>query len=335
MKLLTEYQSQIDSELDRYLKGKILLAKKIDEKGVILYEVIKEFIEQGGKRLRPALFFYAYKSITEKHINTIQKIACVFELFHTFGLIHDDIIDNSDLRRNKPTVHKKYDISTAILVGDISLMLADEIFFDNVDTIVDNENDRKSILSSYNKFKQEVLIGEYLDVIKVDDVNKIMELKTAEYSFIKPVEIGLKLAKASSESITSWQKILKEVGLLFQIRDDVIGTFGSEIKIGKSVDSDMKEGKKTVVVQKFLEQATEEEKEIFTSFFGTIDITPDNMKWYTARVKEKKILENIEKDFENRIKKLKDLINLREEKYLVEITSEILHVLSDFSMVKV
>ena len=125
--------------------------------------------------MRPAIFYYAFLSYASQNSTKVLKLSFIFELFHSFALIHDDIIDNSDLRRGKPTVHKKYDLSTAILAGDLALMLADEIFSQEITKL--------QIINLYNEFKQELVIGEYLDTIRIDDVNKIMELKTARYSF--------------------------------------------------------------------------------------------------------------------------------------------------------
>ena len=173
-------------------------------------------------------------------------------------MIHDDIIDNSDLRRGKPTVHKKYDLSTAILAGDLALMLADEIF--------SQEINEKKIIDLYNEFKQELLIGEYLDTVKINDVDKIMELKTARYSFIKPAIIAFSLVKVDKQDIKKWEEILRKTGILFQIKDDFDGTFADEKSLGKPTDSDIKEGKSTSVVEKFLKKSNNEEKNIFMIF---------------------------------------------------------------------
>jgi len=129
-----------------------------------------------------------------------EPLSFIFELFHSFALIHDDIIDNSDLRRGKPTVHKKYDLSTAILAGDLALMLADEIF--------SQEINKRKIIDLYNEFKQELLIGEYLDVAKIDNVNKIMELKTARYSLVKPAMIAFDLNQINKKEVERWEEIL-------------------------------------------------------------------------------------------------------------------------------
>ena len=234
MNKLSDFRKQFDKEINIYLDKKIKLAEKIDKKASDLFKIIKEFINNGGKRLRPAIFYYAFLSYASQNSGKFLKLSFIFELFHSFALIHDDIIDNSDLRRGKQTVHKKYNLSTAILAGDLALMLADEIF--------SQEINKKKISDLYNEFKQELLIGEYLDTIKIDDINKIMELKTARYSFIKPAVIALNLSIVDKQEIKRWEEVLRETGILFQIKDDLDGMFADEKSLGKPTDSDIKEG---------------------------------------------------------------------------------------------
>src|SRR3989339_1831649 len=193
MKLLSDFKKQFDKEINIYLDKKIKLAEKIDKKASDLFKIIKEFINNGGKRLRPAIFYYAFLSYASQNSAKVLKLSFIFELFHSFALIHDDIIDNSDLRRGKQTVHKKYNLSTAILAGDLALMLADEIFTEQIKG--------RKIIDLDNEFKQELLIGEYLDTVKIDDVDKIMELKTARYSFVKPAMIAFNLNQIDKKEV--------------------------------------------------------------------------------------------------------------------------------------
>src|SRR3989339_1344369 len=193
MKLFLDFKTQFDKEINIYFDEKIKLAEKIDKKGSDLLKIIKEFVNNGGKRLRPAIFYYAFLSYSSQNPEKVLKLSFIFELFHSFALIHDDIIDNSDLRRGERTVHKKYNLSTAILAGDLALMLADEIFTEQIKG--------RKIIDLYNEFKQELLIGEYLDTVKIDDVDKIMELKTARYSFVKPAVIALNLSIVDKKEI--------------------------------------------------------------------------------------------------------------------------------------
>ena len=316
--MLLDFNKQFDREINIYLDKKIESAEKIDKKGSDLLKIIKEFINNGGKRLRPAIFYYAFLSYASQNSAKVLKLSFIFELFHSFALIHDDIIDNSDLRRGKPTVHKKYDLSTAILAGDLALMLTDEIF--------SQEINKKKIIDLYNEFKQELLIGEYLDTVKINDVDKIMELKTARYSFVKPAMIAQHLAKVDQQEIDNWEEILGKTGILFQIKDDLDGTFANEKSLGKPIDSDIKEGKSTLVVEKFLKKSNSEEKKRFYSFFGKQNYKNEDLVWYKKTLIRYKIDDEIKNKIANESIEIENKLNLYfPDKLLTKLMKEILN----------
>jgi len=318
MKLLTDFKKQFDKEINIYFDEKIKFAEKIDKKGSDLLKIVKEFINNGGKRTRPAIFYYAFLSYVSQNSAKVLKISFIFELFHSFALIHDDIIDNSDLRRGKPTVHKKYNLPTAILSGDLALMLADEIF--------SQEINKKKIADLYNEFKQELLIGEYLDTVKIKDFNKIMELKTAGYSFVKPAIIVLSLAKVEKDEIKKWEEVLRKTGILFQIKDDFDGTFAEEKSLGKPIDSDIKEGKSTLVVEKFLKKSNNEEKKHFYDFFGKTDLKKEELIWYKKTLIKYKIDDEIKNKIANESIEVENKLNLYfPDKLLTKLMKEILN----------
>jgi len=325
MKLLEDFRNLFTPKINLYLKEKEEQFKKIDKQATFLIKIIQEFIGRGGKRFRPAIFYYSYLTYSKKNLEKILKLSFVFELFHTFALIHDDIIDNSDLRRNKPTVHKQYDTATAILVGDLALMLADELFFTELGELKLDGERRTKAIRLFNLFKQEVLAGEYLDYKKTSRVYKIMELKTARYSFMRPAMMGFNLAEAPEKEILQWEKILREIGILFQIKDDFVGTFGDEKIIGKPIDSDIKEGKKTLITKEFLQRCNNKEKERLYSFFGKGKLRQEDFLWYKKLLFKYKIFnelkEQIIKNAEETEKKLDLYLS---KKLLTELLKEIL-----------
>ena len=317
MNLLLNFKKQFDKEINIYLDKKIKLTEKIDEKGKDLFEVIKEFINNGGKRLRPAIFYYAFSSYSSQNLTAVLKLSFIFELFHSFALIHDDIIDKSDLRRGEPTVHKKYSLSTAILAGDLALMLADEIFSQEINKL--------EVTDLFNELKQELLIGEYLDTAKIDDINKIMELKTDRYSFIKPAIIALNLVNIDKKDVKKWEEILKETGILFQIKDDLEGTFADEKTLEKPTDSDIKERKSTLIIEKFLKKSNNKEKEHFYSFFGKQNFKKEELIWYKKTLVRYKIYDEIKEEIINGSNKIKNKLNRHfPNKKLTELMKEII-----------
>jgi len=318
MKLLLYFKNKFNEKINQYLREKIKWSKNIDERGDILFKIIQDFVNLGGKRFRPALFYYAYKSYSSQKLDKILKLSFAFEIFHTFVLIHDDIIDNSMLRRGSPTVHKKYDIAMAILAGDLALMLSDEIFF----------KEAIGLEKIYNDFKQELIIGEYLDTKKIADVNKIMELKTARYSFIRPVTMGLMLAGVATKEIEKWNSVLKETGLIFQLKDDYIGTFGDEKAIGKSIMSDFIEKKNTIIIDLFKKTIAKKDLEKFNKVFGK----EDYFNWYLSLLRKEKIDFKVQQIIKNKgeviLKKLEANFKNR---LLAKLLKEIIFNILDFS----
>lgn len=318
MSLLLNFKKQFDNELGTFLNKKIKSVSKIDRQASDLLKIINEFVENGGKRFRPAIYYYAFSSYSSKSSTSAIELSQIFELFHSYILIHDDIIDNSNLRRGKQTVHKKYDISTAILAGDLSLMLADEIFSHATVT--------PKTVDLYNEFKQELLIGEYLDSIKIDDIDKIMELKTARYSFIKPALIAFSMTKADDQEIKKWEEILREAGILFQIKDDFDGTFGNEKVTGKPVDSDIKEGKNTLLIERFISFSNSEEKKRFYAFFGRSSIKNSDLIWYKKILIKYGIDGQIKKEIKKRTEEIEKKLNRYfPDKILSKFMKEILN----------
>jgi len=319
MKLLLDFKKKFDKEINIYLYRKIEWAQKLDHQAVIPFKIIRDFINQGGKKLRPALFFYAYKSYSSKDLSSILKQSLVYELIQTVCLIHDDIIDNSDLRRNQETVHKKYDRAIAILAGDLALMLADEVF-------MENKNITK-VKELYDQLKQEVLIGQYLDYVKIADTNKIMELKTARYSFVRPALIGLVLAGVDKNEILKWEKILRETGILFQLKDDYIGTFGDEKTIGKSIISDFAEKKNTIIVDLFKKYTNKNDLEKFNKVFGN----RDNFNWYLELLRKQEIDFKVQQIIKNKGETiLKELEENFKSKLLANLLKEIIFNILEF-----
>jgi len=326
MNNIQDFKKKFDEEIEQYLESKINYAKKIDAKGVLLFRIIKEFIKNGGKRLRPAIFYYSYLSYLNTNTDNIFRLSFAFELFHTFALIHDDIIDKSVLRRNKLTVHKKYGLETAILAGDLALVLADEIFFDQLNHLNLVQLQRLRTTNLFNRFKQELIIGEHLDYLKIDNVQKIMELKTARYSFVKPATLAFTLAEVNNKEILFWQETLNRTGVLFQIKDDYLGTFGDVKKIGKPIKSDFEEGKNTLIIKLFKERAAIWELKKFDEFFGRSNVKEKDFTWFVGLLEKKgikkDIILSINREAECLLKKI-DRVSTK-NKYLEKIVREIL-----------
>jgi len=304
MKHLTLFKKQFDDAFNSYLDSKVILFNKIDPHGGEMTECIQEFVGYGGKRFRPALFHFAYESFSKTKDTDSLKFSFIFELFHTFALIHDDIIDNARLRRGNQTVHLKSGLAMGILAGDFALTLADELFVDIIFSSHLSPSIKKQSIALYNQYKQELLIGQYLDSKHFGSSEKIMLLKTAQYSFTHPVLFGLLFAGLTQKEVNFWETFMTDLGMLFQLKDDYEGIMGNEKKMGKSATSDTEEGKNTIIVELFKKKANKQELARFHSFFGKHGMTNEDVNWYKNKIQEKLIDIEIKSRISSSCKKL-------------------------------
>lgn len=257
----------------------------------VLYESIREFCLREGKRIRPLLLILSYKGYCGPHKRispSLYNASTCIELLHNFMLIHDDIIDRSNLRRGKPTMHKMlakivktkdpeklgYDLS--IIAGDIVYALAIDAFL----TIDEDRARKERALKYFIQTATFTAMGEFIDTIHgVEHLNKVKEkdvflnytLKTARYTFDCPMVTGAILAGAPEKDIKLLAKLGILIGQAFQIQDDIIGIFDTQRNIGKSILSDLAESKKTLLVCHAFAHLNKKQRSEFIKFFDKTD----------------------------------------------------------------
>jgi len=290
---LKAFKNQIDKELKKYLTLKIKEAKRISPHAVELMEHVADLTLRGGKRIRPALFYYSYLAHGGDNKAEALKAAMAIELSETYLLIHDDIMDNDDLRRGGETIHESYKKnaenkyhsrtnsvsfgnSLGILAGDLANALSNKVLAERkfkASYVCD-------ALLELNKVYTLEMYGQTLDIISEvenhvtkDDVVLIHQLKTVPYTFDGPIKIGAILAGANKKDVLRLEKYSLPLGTAFQIQDDILGMFGTEEKLGKPVTSDLKEGKKTLLILDALEKTNKEQKEIININLGNKKVT--------------------------------------------------------------
>ena len=289
-------KQNIDLHLAKFI-DKVKQDYKLDEINPYLYACIKDFCLRGGKRIRPLLLILSYKgySAKTKIPSSLYRASSSIEMLHAFMLIHDDIIDKSDLRRGEPTMHRMlekivktdspntvgYDL--AIVAGDLIHALAIDSFL----SIDENTTRKQKALKYFVQTVTFTTVGEFIDTldglrpikdVKEKDVLLNYSLKTARYTFSCPMIIGAILAGADDREIKKLEKIGLFIGQAFQIQDDIIGIFDTEKNIGKSLLSDLAESKKTMLVCHAYENLSTRSKKEFLNIFN----------------KEKKSLEDLE-----------------------------------------
>jgi geranylgeranyl diphosphate synthase, type I len=287
---LTTFKAKVEKELEFFFDKEIKKALLISDYSRMAIELLKDYTLRGGKRIRAMLVYYGYKCFKEddKNIKDIVKIAASIELVQSYLLIHDDFIDQDELRRGKATVHSHYrkthkefenashfGASMAIIIGDIACSYANRIISEsNLD-----DKTKTSIIKRLNYIIYEVCQGELLDIISnykeltEDELFKISELKTASYTFKGPLQIGAMIAKAKPKEIEKLDRYSLLVGKAFQFHDDFLGIFGDEKITGKSAASDLKSGKITLLIKKALRKANEKDRKALKKILKDRKIT--------------------------------------------------------------
>ena len=235
----------INDEILKYLKK---------YSGEEMYEPMKYCIQAGGKRFRPMVLLLTSQAFCNNYENAVP-FAVALECIHTYSLIHDDLpsIDNDDIRRGKPTCHKKFDEATAILAGDGLLNISFEIMLDKLK----NSFDKKYIdviqciaLSARTKG---MIAGQVLDIkaegnknISSQELFKIYENKTGKL-ILASMKCGAIIGNANEEQLKIVEDIAYKLGIAFQIQDDILDIEGNQDEIGKPIKSDLKNDKSTYV----------------------------------------------------------------------------------------
>lgn len=256
---------KVEKELAAYVRTMDKLYS-LNRLSPLLFKSIKEFICRPGKRIRPILFCIGYLGFSKKTPPGLFRSALSLELLHDFMLVHDDIIDKSDTRRGRPSMHallnrylrpnKKAKFSgedLTIVAGDVMYAMALDAFLSVKEDMRRKEEALKKLISAalYTGSGEfiELLLGiKPIEKVSREDIYKIYDYKTANYTFASPLAIGATLAAAKSSQIEKIFQYGLLLGRAFQIKDDIIGTFGEEKKTGKSNLTDIKEAKRTLLI---------------------------------------------------------------------------------------
>ncbi len=231
-----------------------------------LYEPIEYILGIGGKRIRPVLV-YASSALFGEHNQTTTNFGLAVEIFHNFTLMHDDIMDDAALRRGHKTVHEKYNVNTAILSGDMALIKAYQLLQ------TEDEATTSEALSIFNQMAEEVCKGQQLDIdfeasttVSISDYIQMIEWKTSVLLGAS-MQLGALANKTSGRNQYHLYEFGKNIGIAFQIQDDMLDTFGNQARVGKRIGGDILQNKKTYLYLKALELLPENLAKELSSWF--------------------------------------------------------------------
>ena len=295
MKLYTN--AQLLNMFERYIS-----AMPTPDEPQLLYAPIKYGLEEGGKRMRPTLLMLAYNLYAEDVERALMPAMAV-EIFHNFTLLHDDIMDNAEVRRGRPSVYAKWGENVAILSGDAMLILAY--------TYLQRTSSERlpQIFGLFNKMAVEVCEGQQFDMdfetqpkVAVVDYMRMIELKTAVL-LAGSTTIGALLAGASEQDCQRLYNFGIELGLAFQLQDDLLDSYGDE-RLGKRIGGDILEGKKTILMIEAFSRANEAQREVLRQTHLRKDISDEEkISTIKALYDELGVPERVEQQIKSRFAK--------------------------------
>jgi len=295
---LKDLKNYIDKELSNVLDRKFPTP---------LYKPIEYALSTGGKRLRPIIVLLSCESISRNYKNAIYGAIAV-EIMHNFTLVHDDIMDNDYLRRGKPTVFRKYNLNTAILTGDGLMSLSYKVlsaiehkrlpeifalFSDTILTICEGQ-----AMDEEFELKDKVLVTEYID----------MSYRKTAVLFSTCCQIGGIIGNADDDTLFALREFGKEIGLAFQIQDDLLDIVSDESLIGKDLGSDIKKGKKSYPLILLENKMNKKEKKFYQNLKNKKNIKNEDIARIIKIMNTYNIIEITRKEVSTRIQNAQNIL---------------------------
>ncbi|MGW0036075.1 polyprenyl synthetase family protein [Gordonia sp. NPDC003376] len=282
--------------------------------------LVADFARTGGKRVRPTFAYAGWlcglsspdrrPAVPDQSPADALRVCAALELVQACALIHDDIIDHSDTRRGRPTVHRSIErhhrsegwsgdaadhgVAGAVLCGDLALAWADDLVHGHTPAGTDPSARHNPLPADvgavWAAMRTEVLGGQFLDIVNevsgdetVESAYRVMEFKTAAYTVARPLELGARMAGAPDPLITELRSVGNDLGIAFQLRDDLLGVFGDPERTGKPSGDDLVEGKRTALIALGLERATDRDPALASTLRDLLGRTLDDAEVARAR----------------------------------------------------
>jgi len=266
LEILSKYKADVEAELERHLPR--------NGEPKEFYAAVWDLLDRGGKRFRPALTFLACECVGGRKDDAMGAAAAV-ELLHNMTLIHDDIEDQSELRRGKPCIHRIYGIPTAINAGDAMLIKVFEIANSSK---IPKERCQK-LVAKIAERAYGITWGQAFEFnmwnrkhFTEEDVIRLLRFKTGALTGLS-TEAGAIAAGGTQEQLETFSEFGETVGIAFQIVDDILNVTGDVKRYGKEIGGDIREGKRTVIAAHLLKAANPQDKKVLISLLGKKKIT--------------------------------------------------------------
>ena len=293
-----QLRERVDAALVRFLDGKDAQLSMISPQLGPVTAVLRDFLLDGGKRLRPAFCYWGWRGAGgDGRDEGAVAAAAALELLQGGALVHDDLIDRSDTRRGLPAVHRRfealhaaegwrgdgaqYGAASAVLLGDMLLVWSDEL-------LADCGLDRAAVRRAkplFDLMRTEVMAGQYLDMLEpataatttgahpdldgpIERARTVIHYKSAKYTVERPLQLGGLLAGADPALVTAYGAFGLPLGEAFQLRDDLLGVYGDPAVTGKPAGDDLREGKRTLLVAEALAECSAADARLIDDLLG-------------------------------------------------------------------
>lgn len=260
-----------------------------------LLDELEAVISAGGKRLRPIFCYWGHRAAGGADGPPIIRAGAALEMLHTFAIVHDDVMDRSPMRRGRLSSFQvlaelargiehrgdpeRFGVSAAVLAGDLALVLADRLL-----ATTGFPADRMEAAGLlFDRMRVRAIAGQYLDLLaahrgEADEATarRIGSLKAAGYTVADPLAIGATLAGANADVLEALEAYGRPLGEAFQVRDDVLGVFGDPERTGKDRDSDLREGKQTMLIARARATASDRDRRFLEERIGDPELEPED-----------------------------------------------------------
>lgn len=289
---LDDVPAAAEAVLVDFFRDRAAATEEISPRFAAAVDALTRYVLRGGKRIRPTFCWAGWQcgagdpTAAESAAAALQ-VAASLELIQACALIHDDIIDRSDTRRGHPTLHREqesghrdarwqgdaehFGTSAAILLGDLALAWADDMVRDAGLTPATTAR----ISPTWSAMRTEVLGGQYLDIVNevsadesADSADQVMRFKTAAYTIERPLQLGAEIAGVPAETVDSLRRFGTDLGIAFQLRDDLLGAFGDPDITGKPSGDDLMAGKRTAILAAAFNRLDENRADQLRGYLG-------------------------------------------------------------------
>jgi geranylgeranyl diphosphate synthase, type I len=340
----------VNERLDAFLVARSSHLAEIADELDVFVEASRELLG-GGKRFRALFAYWGWNAVVgtvrpddllaelDEHaeLDAVIALAAALEIFHAAALVHDDIMDKSDTRRGKPSMHRRfgadhlskewvgsadsYGASSALLLGDLMLGWSDELLAEGLSVVVDRSAARRA-RREFHVMRTEVTVGQYLDILEevawrqapedelLPRAHRVVVYKSAKYSIEAPLALGGLMAGGTDEQVAALRSFGLPLGVAFQLRDDLLGVFGDPSVTGKPAGDDLREGKRTVLVALARRSLPASAVRLIDELLGDPELTDHQISTLQATIRDSGAVDTVETMIARSVRQATDAIEV-------------------------